>query len=1265
MTGDGDEETVHATDDLEFEAETLRYIQTRGLDDKRPKYKWGGYSQDFGDAEHVYTLEDVIDHPEDNWAIVDIGDAGAEHPRSLLIIDIDLYKADDPCKGCGTEDVDEAAKKTEYPQTTPITKSQTGGFHVYAWIEAECGSISPSDFELADGVPYDIDVKGSAVSGHVVAPNDIQGVESGYELVQDDSIVGVIEPGDILQDITYDGKTALKYRPGANSRQWDGDLPEEPPEDIPECYGRALQLRRKAPDDHGNTHKVNVLAALCGLAAGYEAEEVAGHMCGEFAPSGDSAVADVEETQYQVDHIGGMLESGRYSPPALSTLRSYGILDDDESCGPNCPIESHDTRTRRERDAAKTVREFIDEYDPVEDRPEVPDSDDSEVSDEDVVEAKAEWPDNDELNDVADAVPNLTDRDYDNLIDDLDDRLKTKRSAIDRHRDLVQLMWETGGDIVNYDGKLVEVYTGNRFVTSKTLLNFEMDITSRLSIEGEGRMANVKVRPSEPTEAEFDLQIEPRVFNDVRRFKDEVLAKRFSTTIETSTPESDVMDMLRKYISRQDVPELTGQKAMGLAQNGDEFVTPNGVIDVDGWVDEPETVFVEQDAAAERKFEANPDDHDAGEIGNDDVAEILELFAGTRDPERFIPVLGWLYAAPYRERIVETSGSMNLLFITGESGVGKSGTLKIANRMFGLEEAPFSASDTKFAHIKTFASSNGVPVWLDEYKTSEMADWEQSNLHELLRKVATGGVEQRGRADQSTVQYKLRAPVVVSGETSLQGSAEQRRAISTTFTNQPTVPGTPEYQRFKELAGDAVTDEDGNVSFPETKFELEQHAVEYYRHVADTSRQEFEEMWFNAREYVSKRLAEWGVELDDLEVQGLQTVVFGYKVMRSFAHVVGADLGKLPDHDDLDAALRYVADVEGDGRETHIDQLTHLVQRAAVADYLEKGKHYGVVRAGKSGEELRVNVTRAFDEISRYVRDHDLNEDLLGSAKDYKDRYSEAVEQDTYVTTTSQGTPGIGRCVGIHTDRAEDELTEFDRTVFIDGADIDELDAEIVDDDDNPDVDRAGSDDANVLRKQATSMARLGDRVGDYLTVTVEVVDWDPTPDKVVEADGPVAAGSVRDETGRRNVVMFDGDEPDGITHFEPGETVCIRDAPVTEYERSPQLHLDSGTTITHIQRGVGYTEAETPEDGQAALGETSSQPVEATGGKPQRDRVISVKDVIKSVEGGDGATVGQVLARLDEKGFKKEKAEQEIEKLKHRGEVYEPAENRLRVTGS
>jgi len=49
-----------------------------------------------------------------------------------------------------------------------------------------------------------------------------------------------------------------------------------------------------------------------------------------------------------------MMESGRYAPPALSTLRGYGILDDGESCGDSCPIDLHSTGPDTESDGERS-----------------------------------------------------------------------------------------------------------------------------------------------------------------------------------------------------------------------------------------------------------------------------------------------------------------------------------------------------------------------------------------------------------------------------------------------------------------------------------------------------------------------------------------------------------------------------------------------------------------------------------------------------------------------------------------------------------------------------------------------------------------------------------------------------------------------------------------------------------------------------------------------------------------------------------------------
>ncbi|MFW5918887.1 MAG: XRE family transcriptional regulator [Halanaeroarchaeum sp.] len=74
---------------------------------------------------------------------------------------------------------------------------------------------------------------------------------------------------------------------------------------------------------------------------------------------------------------------------------------------------------------------------------------------------------------------------------------------------------------------------------------------------------------------------------------------------------------------------------------------------------------------------------------------------------------------------------------------------------------------------------------------------------------------------------------------------------------------------------------------------------------------------------------------------------------------------------------------------------------------------------------------------------------------------------------------------------------------------------------------------------------------------------------------------------------------------------------------------------------------------------------IETGTSKSQRDRIKNIKHLIEEIEVDfdEGAPVDEVLARAEEVGMERGKAEHEIEKLKQRGEVYEPSTDHLRTT--
>ena len=81
--------------------------------------------------------------------------------------------------------------------------------------------------------------------------------------------------------------------------------------------------------------------------------------------------------------------------------------------------------------------------------------------------------------------------------------------------------------------------------------------------------------------------------------------------------------------------------------------------------------------------------------------------------------------------------------------------------------------------------------------------------------------------------------------------------------------------------------------------------------------------------------------------------------------------------------------------------------------------------------------------------------------------------------------------------------------------------------------------------------------------------------------------------------------------------------------------------------------------------GELDADVIETGTSKTQRDRVKNLLDIVEDIENeyDEGAPVDVVVERAEEVGITAEKAEHEIEKLKQKGEVYQPQRNHLRTT--
>jgi replicative DNA helicase Mcm len=118
--------------------------------------------------------------------------------------------------------------------------------------------------------------------------------------------------------------------------------------------------------------------------------------------------------------------------------------------------------------------------------------------------------------------------------------------------------------------------------------------------------------------------------------------------------------------------------------------------------------------------------------------------------------------------------------------------------------------------------------------------------------------------------------------------------------------------------------------------------------------------------------------------------------------------------------------------------------------------------------------------------------------------------------------------------------------------------------------------------------------------------------------------------------------------------------------EASARVRLSDTVTESDAERVVELVRSCLQDIGvDPETGEFDADVVETGTSKTQRDRIKNVKTLIEDIEGEyeEGAPVNEVLSRASEAGIDRSKAEQEIENLKKKGELYEPSLDHLRTT--
>ncbi|NLN64803.1 MAG: DNA primase, partial [Clostridiaceae bacterium] len=266
-------------------------------------------------------------------------------------------------------------------------------------------------------------------------------------------------------------------------------------------------------------------------------------------------------------------------------------------------------------------------------------------------------------------------------------------------------------------------------------------------------------------------------FANKQKFKN-TLNKR---TIALSYTGSDGdLELLKAYISELDWPTKTGVKAMGIYRHNGSvvFVTTDVAVDASGKA-VSDIIQLEKYHSIESLI------HNAAPLTKDHLQELGEHIMSYNEPAKTVPILAWMAGCFVKTHLREKSVKFPHLMLIGEAGSGKSNTLeRIILPVFSRSKILAAGQTTAFTLMKDAASSNTIPMALDEFKPSKTDKYRLDALLNHFRNSYDVQEGIRGRADQSIVSYELLAPLVVAGEEAADEAAIRERSIELLFSKK-------------------------------------------------------------------------------------------------------------------------------------------------------------------------------------------------------------------------------------------------------------------------------------------------------------------------------------------------------------------------------------------------------------------------------------------------------------------------------------------------
>ncbi len=349
--------------------------------------------------------------------------------------------------------------------------------------------------------------------------------------------------------------------------------------------------------------------------------------------------------------------------------------------------------------------------------------------------------------------------------------------------------WVIGG-IIYEDDKTSRYYVKG-METNQFISSFVVAPREKIVIENGGEIIKAHIYTDLSKTIE-DVQFPAQCWKSKRDFVSSLL--KTSGDLQWTGTDDHVQGLLR-MISAVNVPKYRGTTALGyyLDKEGPRWVTPTMVIGPGGPIKDTDLRYIKNGNSMEGRLRYEfPSNEEVHRIAEYVMPRVMTMNA----PDVTMPLIGWFMAAMVAPAVRDAIDKFPLLWVFGTAGSGKTSVIR--NVMWPLCGVvnncdPFSVTDTEFTKVKTYSSTTSIPIPADEYKPRDMGKGKKDAYHRLMRRVYGGEIEQRGRADQSVVEYRLIAPACTMGESLPNETALTERMICVTPDKNEL---TPERQKI-------------------------------------------------------------------------------------------------------------------------------------------------------------------------------------------------------------------------------------------------------------------------------------------------------------------------------------------------------------------------------------------------------------------------------------------------------------------------------------